>query len=306
MKRGVKWVLTVFGVILVIGLLRSLLFASCYIPASGMENNLKQGDCIIVNRWSYGLRIPFSKSRIFSQTANKGDILLFNNPVDTSTDKIYQKELYISRCIGLPGDTLLVDSLFLSHESSSFFNPDQRSLYSIYREHEPLIDSIFLSLKIQRQENVGEDDGKIIKSLSAYEYYLLEQKLGTDTIIYPLENKSQNLHPLFIPKKDVLIKIEPWNRVLLFNTILLHEKQNIIMKENQLYINGQIIQEYQFTQDYYWMSSNNSLNLSDSRQFGFVPHSHLIGKASFIWFSKDPNHSLFSGYRWNRIFKSIY
>ena len=97
----------------------SLLFASCYIPASGMENNLKQGDCIIVNRWSYGLRIPFSKSRIFSQTANKGDILLFNNPVDTSTDKIYQKELYISRCIGLPGDTLLVDSLFLSHESSS-------------------------------------------------------------------------------------------------------------------------------------------------------------------------------------------
>lgn len=78
------------------------------------------------------------------------------------------------------------------------------------------------------------------------------------------------------------------------------------MKENQLYINGQIIQEYQFTQDYYWMSSNNSLNLSDSRQFGFVPHSHLIGKASFIWFSKDPNHSLFSGYRWNRIFKSIY
>lgn len=95
MKRGVKWVLTVFGVILVIGLLRSLVFASCYIPASGMENNLKQGDCIIVNRWSYGLRIPFSKSRIFSQTANKGDILLFNNPVDTSTDKIYQKELYI-------------------------------------------------------------------------------------------------------------------------------------------------------------------------------------------------------------------
>src|SRR5699024_6093007 len=109
---------------------------------------------------------------------------------------------------------------------------------------------IFLSLKIQRQENVGEDDGKIIKSLSAYEYYLLEQKLVTDKIIYPLENKSQNLHHLFISKKDVLIKIEPWTRILLLNTILLHEKQNIIMKENQLYINGQIIQEYQFTQDY--------------------------------------------------------
>lgn len=42
-----------------------------------------------------------------------------------------------------------------------------------------------------------------------------------------------------------------------------------------------------FTKDYYWMASNNSVNLSDSRLFGFVPQDHIIGKASLIWFSKE-------------------
>lgn len=46
------------------------------------------------------------------------------------------------------------------------------------------------------------------------------------------------------------------------------------------------MQHCYFTKDYYWVSANNSINLSDSRLFGFVPKDHIIGKASLIWFPR--------------------
>ena len=42
---------------------------------------------------------------------------------------------------------------------------------------------------------------------------------------------------------------------------------------------------YTFTQDYYWMASNTPANVFDSRLFGLVPETHLIGKANLIWYS---------------------
>jgi len=42
---------------------------------------------------------------------------------------------------------------------------------------------------------------------------------------------------------------------------------------------------YTFNKNYYWMASNNPVNLCDSRLFGLVPDDHLIGKAWRIWFS---------------------
>ena len=53
------------------------------------------------------------------------------------------------------------------------------------------------------------------------------------------------------------------------------------------------------------MVSDNSINLSDSRLFGFVPQDHVIGKAAFVWFSKEDGSGLFNGYRWNRFFQPV-
>lgn len=53
------------------------------------------------------------------------------------------------------------------------------------------------------------------------------------------------------------------------------------------------------------MGANNTINLSDSRLFGFVPQDHIIGKASIIWFSKEKGTGLFDGYRWNRFFRAV-
>ena len=68
---------------------------------------------------------------------------------------------------------------------------------------------------------------------------------------------------------------------------------------------GKPVQHCHFTKDYYWVSANNTINLSDSRLFGFVPEDHIIGKASIIWFSKEKGTGPFSGYRWGRIWKRV-
>ena len=98
-------------------LLRGCAFTSCLIPSTGMENSIFQGERILVNKWSYGLRLPMmsflSYHRWGERPVKRQDIVVFNNPARIQQPVIDRREVYISRCIGVPGDTLLVDLFFL-------------------------------------------------------------------------------------------------------------------------------------------------------------------------------------------------
>lgn len=59
--KGWKMAIAMVGVVLVVVLLRGCVTTSYLIPSSGMENSLYRGECILVNKWSYGLRLPFMK-----------------------------------------------------------------------------------------------------------------------------------------------------------------------------------------------------------------------------------------------------
>lgn len=115
-EKGWKIAITIVGVALVVVLLRGCVATSYLIPSSGMENSLYQGERILVNKWSYGLRLSFMKlwgyHRWADSPVQKEDILVFNNPANLSEPVIDRREVFISRCIGTPGDTLLIDSLF--------------------------------------------------------------------------------------------------------------------------------------------------------------------------------------------------
>lgn len=307
MKRGIKWSLITLGVILSTVLLRTFLFTLCTVPARGMEANLLPGDHLYVNKWAYGLRIPFTKTRINYQQPKYGDILLFNNPADTVHRPVYRKDLFISRCVGLPGDTLYVDSIFQIQPTIASFNPDQKELYGYPRIYADEVDSILNVLNIQSNNIVGQDSTSYIRSFTPYEYYLITQAtVNLDSLSITAIRKEKPIYPIEVPQKNKPLEITEWNAILIYNTILLHENKKVELIDKKIYLEGTPIDYYTFTQDYYWVSSSNSINLRDSRWFGYVPHSHLIGKASFIWFSKDPAQNIFRGYRWNRLLKSVY
>ncbi|MCS2518995.1 signal peptidase I [Bacteroides thetaiotaomicron] len=308
--RKLKWIFAFAGAIAVVLLLRGFAFTSCLIPSTGMENSLFQGERILVNKWSYGLRLPlmslFSYHRWCERSVRQQDVVVFNNPAAIGQPTIDRREIYISRCIGTPGDTLLVDSLFSVSSPEAQFNPDKKRLYSYPATKEQLITSLMQTLSITNDGLMGSNDSTHVRSFSRYEYYLLEQAISDQNWIQPLTEKSEKeLKPLIVPGKGKALRVYPWNITLLRNTLVMHEGKQAEIKNDTLYIDGKPTQHCFFTKDYYWMASNNSVNLSDSRLFGFVPQDHIIGKASLIWFSKEKGTGIFDGYRWNRFFQSV-
>ena len=160
---------TVIGIILVIVLLRGCVVTSYLIPSSGMENSLFQGERILVNKWSYGLRLPFMSlwnyHRWGDSPVQKEDIIVFNNPANLSEPVIDRREVFISRCIGVPGDTLLIDSLF-SVIPSEKNAPDQKFLNTYPREKEKQLDSLLALLSIQNNRLMGQDSIRNVRSFS--------------------------------------------------------------------------------------------------------------------------------------------
>jgi len=91
-----------FPVALAVLLLRSFLFEPFRIPSDSMMPTLLDGDFILVNKFSYGLRLPVTNKKILDTGGPKrGDVVVFRYPLDPS-------ENYIKRLVGLPGDHVTV------------------------------------------------------------------------------------------------------------------------------------------------------------------------------------------------------
>ena len=272
---------------LVVLLVRTFAVTSCSIPFTGMENTLYQGERVLVNKWSYGLRFPFSTLRLGAEQPNKGDVVLFNNPLSRNEAPVYARELFISRCVGVPGDTLMMDDQLLV-TGKQVQSPDSKQLYVYPHSAEDTLMQVMKELGIADNPLVGYTSGNYIRSFSHYEHYLLRQRLGTVVDLHPVHaNDTTQSHPFVIPQKGKPVKVYPWNKTLLCNTIIRHEHRKASVKGDTLYVEGKPVEAYAFQNDYYWMASNNPLNLSDSRLFGLVPFECLVGKAYRIWYSSD-------------------
>jgi signal peptidase I len=280
------WLKVLFTAILIVLLVKTFAFTSCSIPFTGMENTLYQGEKVLVNKWSYGLRIPFTSSHFLSKRVNRGDVVLFNNPVSHEKERpVFAREWFISRCVGGPGDTLMLNDEWMV-TSQRVFSPDSKQLYAYPYEAEDALLEALRRLNIENNLLVGYSEGRYVRSFSHYEHYLLKQKLGASFDIYPVHtNDTTNSHPWVIPGKGKTVQVYPWNVTLLCNTILYHENRQAAVKNDTLWVDGKPVTSYTFQKDYYWMASNNPINMADSRLFGLVPHECLVGKAVYIWYS---------------------
>ena len=97
----VEYSISFFPVILLVFVLRSFVVEPFKIPSGSMIPTLHVGDFILVNRYTYGLRLPVvNKKFIEVNQPQRGDVMVFHYPNDPSTD-------YIKRVIGLPGDEIV-------------------------------------------------------------------------------------------------------------------------------------------------------------------------------------------------------
>ncbi len=87
-----------FPVILIVFMVRSFLVEPFKIPSGSMIPTLLIGDFILVNKFTYGVRLPVANKKIVAlNEPQRGDVMVFRYPEDLSVD-------YIKRIIGIPGD----------------------------------------------------------------------------------------------------------------------------------------------------------------------------------------------------------
>lgn len=102
----VDYARSLFPVLFLVLVLRSFLAEPFRIPSESMMPNLLVGDFILVNKYSYGLRLPVLNTKIFANGEPKrGDVVVFRYPGKSDLDPEKGAD-YIKRIIGVPGDTI--------------------------------------------------------------------------------------------------------------------------------------------------------------------------------------------------------
>ena len=92
------WTAGLFPVIATVFVLRSFLFEPFKIPSGSMIPTLLVGDLILVNKFTYGVRLPVIHTKLTEGNApQRGDVMVFRYPPQPNMD-------YIKRVVGVPGD----------------------------------------------------------------------------------------------------------------------------------------------------------------------------------------------------------
>jgi len=111
----VEYARSFFPVLLLVLVVRSFLFEPFRIPSSSMMPTLLIGDFIFVNKFSYGLRLPVTHTKVVELgEPQRGDVMVFRLPSQPSTN-------YIKRLVGLPGDRITYRNkrLYINNEPVS-------------------------------------------------------------------------------------------------------------------------------------------------------------------------------------------
>jgi signal peptidase I len=89
----------IFALVLAL-VIRTFVIQAFKIPSGSMEPTLQIGDHLLVNKFIYGVRIPFTSIRLFPwESPQRGDVIVFIYPPDPDKD-------FIKRVIGVGGDTV--------------------------------------------------------------------------------------------------------------------------------------------------------------------------------------------------------
>ena len=247
------------------------------------------------------------------------DLICFNYPKEDSIP-IDKKTVLIKRCVGLPGDTLaVIDKKIFVNKRLIYDSEDCKFHYQI--KSEKPITTDFL-------EKYSINEGGISEFINTYDVFITKKQcseIEKDSAIISLNlmkvRKGKQVTPYFpqesiynwsldyfgpviIPSKGLTISLNMENIDIYKTIIENYEENKLEIRNDSILLNDTLTNYYTFKLDYFFVMDDNRDNGKDSRYWGFLPENHIIGIASFVWFSlRRSNNS--TSIRWNRIFKMI-
>jgi signal peptidase I len=278
-KRSNEYLLTIAATLVVALFLKAFVVEAFRIPSASMENTLRIGDFLFVNKFIYGAETPkylplttleIPHFRLPALAApRRGDVIVFEYPGDRDEAKPAEGINYIKRCIALPGDTLLIQNKTVLVNGREFLLPwNARQLQQ----------SDFLP---------HESFSQIFPKGSPFnpDYY----------------------GPIVVPYKGMAVDLSN-GAVDAWQTFIERENHRVGFDANgTVSIDGESTVHYIVERDYLFMMGDNRDNSLDSRFWGFVPKDNIVGKAMFVYWSWDTTIPVanvadkFAAIRWSRI-----
>lgn len=331
-----EWMDALFFAVIAALIIRTFLFEAYRIPTPSMEKTLLTGDFLIVSKISYGARTPMILAAPFTNIympgvtipwtrlpgftdVERNDIVVFNYPVDIGP--IAAKTNYIKRAVGMPGDTLSIDDtqVFVNGEEAEPF-PGIQQTYNV-----TVRDRVRLSpAKVRAAGGTlrGSDDGNKYQinmtesvademrewsEVNSVEPFVLPEDFNEysrrDFTFSSGFNNHHHMPPVIIPFEGQTVTLTSDNYHIYQDIITRFEDNTVKRSGDQFIINGEETSEYTIQQDYYFLMGDNRDNSEDSRFWGFVPQTHIVGKAGMIYFSWDNERWL---PRFDRLFNLIH
>ncbi|MFQ3579236.1 MAG: signal peptidase I [Bacteroidales bacterium] len=297
-----------------------------------LDYNRKKGlthvkrDDIVVFNFPEGdtVMLEFQEQNYYQQCMLEGREAVHRN-YTIITRPVDKKENYIKRCVGIPGDTLqLIEGiLYVNGNAQKGFEHMQYN-YAVITNGANVNPKIWDKLKVSKDDRRGlESSGNQIVPLTSKAVNELKKlpnvrdvvKLSVpehtfDPYVFPhspnFKWNVDNFGPLYIPQKGKTISLTIENLPLYSRIIDVYENNDLAVKGDSIFINGEPVTSYTFKMDYYWMMGDNRHNSADSRFWGFVPEDHIVGKALFIWLSLDKDKTFPMNVRINRLIDIIH
>lgn len=265
----------VFGIFLI---LNSFVLASFEVPTGSMENEIQTGDFLLVNKFVFGgttpRTIPFTNVRIPAfklpslWSVERGDIIVFIFPGYRDEVQATDFAYYLKRCMAVAGDTLKV----------------VRRIVYVNGKPAPVPRNIKFNSLLEKPE--GYADSRIFPRGAPF--------------------NEDNYGPLVIPKRgDVInLTVDNFDQWEIF---MRREGHSAELRNGKIYVDDVVRTSYTVSQDYVFGMGDNRDNSLDSRFWGFIPVSSIVGSPLIVYWSWDSDLPIvdivnkISSVRWGRI-----
>lgn len=274
-----KWLATVMLLVGGVMAVRYFCMESFHVSTDSMEVALHKGDYILVNK------LPMKDN------PGRNRVVLFTSPLLKDT---LSSPLFLSRCIGMPGDTIRVGNEGYKVNGKLIpHSPRSLNRYIVTQAAQEELLGIQKRLNIPVRDLKEEEYGLSL-SLTSFEEYQLREELSDDANVRFIKDKAES-YELIVPRKGRAYRLDASALTACREAILAEAGDKAVFRDGKLFLDGREASFFFFKQDYYWMLSDNINEAVDSRHLGFIPRDHVIGNAWFCWYSKERQ----------RIFKSV-